>query len=250
MISVRVMPCLLLQGTRLVKTTQFRSPRYLGDPRNAVRIYNEKEVDELVILDIEASRHGRPVQFDLIQEIVSEAFMPVAYGGGLRNIEDARRMLQLGVEKVIFSTALTTDPDLIRRSSDEFGAQSVVACLDVRGGEIYTHSGTKPTGESAMNAAVRAEELGAGEILVNSIDRDGKMEGYDLGLLRSVSEAVRVPVVACGGAGQVEHFKEAVEEGGASAVAAGSMFVYFGRLRGVLINYPEQQELEAVLGKR
>lgn len=255
MTSTRVIPCLLLQGTRLVKTTQFRDPRYLGDPRNAVRIFNEKFVDELVLLDIEASRRGAEIQFDLIGEIVSEAFMPVAYGGGISSVDQAKRLVKIGVEKVILCSNAVNNGDLVRACSDQLGAQSVLVCLDVRRNEsgkaeVYTHSGTRNTHADPREAAEHAVAAGCGEIVVNSIDRDGTMNGYDVDLLRSIANAVNVPVVACGGAGSVGHMKDAVEMGGAAAVAAGSVFVYYGKLKAVLISYPEQEDLEVALGKR
>lgn len=254
MVSVRVMPCLLLQGPELVKTVQFRDPKYLGDPRNAVRIFNEKEVDELVLLDIAATPEHRSLQFDLVKEIVSEAFMPVAYGGGIRTVEEAQRFLSLGVEKVIINTAAVENPNLVRECGQRFGAQSVVVCLDVKRSllgkyECFTHSGKKGTKRNPAELAAEMEKAGAGEIVVNSIDRDGQQKGYDTALIQQVCRAVRVPVVACGGAGRVEDFAEAASAG-ASAVAAGSLFVFHGRHRAVLISYPAQSELEAVLGRR
>ncbi|MBS1704330.1 MAG: imidazole glycerol phosphate synthase subunit HisF [Armatimonadetes bacterium] len=254
MFATRVIPVLLLQGTRLVKTTKFREPRYLGDPRNAVRIYNEREVDELVLLDIQASLHHREPDLDLIKEIVSEAFMPVAYGGGIKSLEQARSILQAGVEKVVFSTAAVEDPEMISRCCQEFGAQSVVACIDVhQNGEDYevmTKNATHATHKKPVELACEMQALGVGEIIVNSIDRDGTMQGYDTRLLQSVTGAVTIPVVACGGAGSLRDMARAVQIAGVSAVAAGSLFVYYGKLRAVLINYPDQDELELVLGRR
>lgn len=251
MITTRVIPCLLIEGTRLVKTRQFGTPRYLGDPRNAVRIFNEKEVDELVLLDISASKNRTEPQFDLIEEIVSEAFMPVAYGGGISTLDQARRVIQIGVEKVILCSNALENPALIEECSREIGNQSVVVCIDVRksaqGYELFSHAGTKRHELSVVDAAIRAEKLGAGEIVVNSIDRDGMMDGYDLNLLRSITDAITVPVVACGGAGKIQDFVEAVDQAKVSAVAAGSLFVYYGKFNAVLINYPDRQELEPVL---
>jgi imidazole glycerol-phosphate synthase subunit HisF len=244
----RVMPCLLLRGSGLVKTVKFKDPTYLGDPRNAVKIFNEKEVDELILLDITATPEQRQPRFDLVQEIVSEAFMPVAYGGGIRTIEDARRMLQLGVEKIVVCTRAIEDPAFVTAAADLFGSQSVVVCLDVRRTllgryEAYTHGGRTRTRRDPVSLAEEMAGRGAGEIVVNSIDRDGTMAGYDVALVRSVSSAVNVPVIACGGAGSVEHLAEAVRLGGASAVAAGSMFVFQGRHRAVLISFPAQADL-------
>jgi cyclase len=244
------MPCLLLRGEGLYKTVRFKDPRYVGDPRNAVRIFNEKEVDELVLLDIGATPEQAPLQLDLVREIVSEAFMPVAYGGGLRSVEDAARMLQLGVEKVVFSTRAAEDPALVSRAAAAFGSQSVVVCIDVKRTllgryEVWTRGGRQRHPQGAVAFARAMETAGAGEIMVNSIDRDGTREGFDLTLLSRVSEAVRVPVIACGGAGSVADLGTAVRQGGASAVAAGSLFVFHGRHRAVLISFPTRAELES-----
>jgi imidazole glycerol-phosphate synthase subunit HisF len=245
MIAVRVIPCLLLSGTGLVKTYKFKEPKYLGDPRNAVKIFNEREVDELMILDINATILENKPQFDLLREIVSEAFMPVGYGGGLSNVQDAAKMLQLGVEKVVINSASVERPEYIKEAAREFGSQSVVVSIDVKKSffsryEIHTRGGRKNTKLSPAAFAQKMEDFGAGEILLNSIDRDGTQAGYDLDLIREVSKVVRVPVVAVGGAGNLLDFRRAVQEGGASAVAAGSIFVFHGKHRAVLISYPEQ----------
>ena len=250
MITPRVIPCLLLCGFGLVKTVKFKDPEYIGDPRNAVKIFNEKEVDELVILDIKATTDERPPQFDLVREIVSEAFMPVAYGGGIRSVEDGRTLLQLGVEKLVMSTAAVEDASLVRNAAREFGSQSVVVCMDIKKSfrgrhELYTHGGRKKSKLDPVTFAKRVEEMGAGEIIVNSIDRDGTMAGYDLELIRSVALAVRIPVIALGGAGKLEDFRCAVTEGGASAGAAGSIFIFHGKHKAVLISYPSLDDIGA-----
>ncbi len=249
MIPTRVMPCLLLRGAGLVKTVRFKEPKYLGDPRNVVKIFNEKEVDELVILDITATPERHKPRFDLVREIVSEAFMPVAYGGGIRDIEDAKTMLALGVEKIVVNTYAVENPRFIREAADLFGSQSVVVCMDIKKGffgkyEVFTNGGRKGTKLDPVTFAARMQEIGAGELVVNSIDRDGTMQGYDIELIRSVTSAVSIPVIACGGAGKVEDFGEAVRSGGASAVAAGSLFVFQGKHRAVLISYPEPDVLK------
>lgn len=251
MLPVRVIPCLLLKKRGLVKTVRFGEGKYVGDPRNAVRIFNEKEVDELLLLDIDASPGQTPLQFDLVREIVSEAFMPVAYGGGIRTLEDARRMLQLGVEKIAICTHAVEDPEFIRIAADEFGSQSVVVCLDVSRSwlgsyELMIRGGRQRTRQNPTAFAQRAAALGAGEILVNAIHRDGTREGFDVNLIRSISDAVKVPVIACGGAGQLDHLGQAVREGGASAVAAGSLFVFQGPHRAVLISYPKPEALRRI----
>jgi cyclase len=251
MTGVRVIPCLLLKGEGLVKTVRFKEPTYLGDPRNTVKIFNEKEADELVLLDITATPEKRKPKFDLIKEIVSEAFMPVAYGGGIRDIEDARKMLALGVEKIVIGTYAAENPAFVSEAATQCGSQSVVVCLDVKRNmfgryEVYADCGRRSTRRDPVSLARELEARGAGEIMVNAIDRDGVMSGYDNNLLRSVSDSVRVPVIACGGAGRVEDFREAVEKGGASAVAAGSLFVFQGKHRAVLISFPSQADLRRV----
>lgn len=248
MVPTRVIPCLLLRGSGLVKTVKFKDPRYLGDPRNTVKIFNEKEVDELVLLDILATPEDRPLQFDLVREIVSEAFMPLAYGGGLRTLDDCRQMLQLGVEKVVINSHAVADPSFITKAASEFGSQSVVVALDVRRSifgryEVLTCGGRKSTDADPITLAQRMAAAGAGELIITAIDRDGTMQGYDLQLVRSVSDAVDIPVVACGGAGTIQHLAEGVRIGRASAVAAGSMFVFQGKHRAVLISFPAASDL-------
>lgn len=246
----RLIPVLLLSGSRLVKTTQFSDAQYIGDPRNAVRIFNDKQVDELILLDIDATPHGRPPDFPLVEEIVSEAFMPVAYGGGITTVEQARRVVSIGIEKIVVSTAGVEDPMLVPALAEELGSQSVVACLDVatrrKRYEIVTRSGTHRTGVDPIDLARRFADAGAGEIVVMSVDRDGTMAGYDLGLVSGVVGAVSVPVVACGGAGSLDDASRAFAAGCAGA-AAGSLFVFRGRHRAVMINYPTQEQVKAVI---
>lgn len=252
MLKTRVIPCLLLKGRGLVKTVRFRNPTYVGDPVNAIKIFNDKEVDELIILDIAASREKRGPFLDLIRELASECFMPLGYGGGITNLDQIRQLLSLGVEKVILNTTAIHYPALIESAAKEVGSQSVVVSIDVKRKllgryEVYGAGGTKAEGIDPVTFAKRMEDAGAGEIFINSIDRDGTGEGFDIDLLRGVCDAVSVPVIACGGAGAVEHFREAVVEGHASAVAAGSMFVFHGKHRAVLITYPSPRELESLL---
>lgn len=251
MLRTRVIPCLLLQDRGLVKTVRFKDPRYVGDPINVVRIFNDKEVDELILLDISRTAASKPVNFDLVEEIASECFMPLAYGGGVRSLDDFQRLFSLGVEKVILNTAATTQPELVKEAARRYGSQSIVVAIDARhslfgGHRVYSHCGTHKTALDPAEHARVAVEAGAGEILVNSIERDGTYAGYDLDLIRSVTEAVGVPVIACGGAGRIEDFAAAVKEGGASAVAAGSLFVFHGRHRAVLVSYPEYSQLQAL----
>ncbi len=243
----RVIPVLLLKDMGLVKTTKFTIPKYVGDPINAVRIFNNKEVDELIFLDITATSENKSPNFDLISRIASEAFMPFAYGGGVRSLEEATQILRMGAEKISINASACENPALVKEIADKHGIQSVIASIDVKKGrdnryEIFTLNGTKAAGVDLVTYASKLERMGAGEILLNSIDNDGVMGGYDLELIASVSEAVSIPVIACGGAGKIEDFGEAVTAG-ASAVSAGSLFVFMGPHRAVLINYPDQEEL-------
>ena len=239
----RVIPCLLLAGGRLVKTVRFGSPRYVGDPINAVRILSERGADELILLDIEASRTGREPDYARLRDIVGEAFMPVAYGGGVTSVEQARRLVSLGVEKVVVNTAALHDLDVVRAISEEIGAASTVVAVDVAADRlVYAAAARRLTGIAMIDHVRAAVAAGAGEILVNDVARDGTGAGYDLPLLREVTRTVAVPLIACGGAGRLEHLREAAEAG-ASAVAAGSLFVYVGRLQGVMIHYPSAETL-------
>jgi cyclase len=252
MIRPRVIPALLLQGQGLVKTVKFKDPTYLGDPINIVRIFNDKEVDELVFLDITATNENRPPAFDRLANITSECFMPLGYGGGIRNMDDVRHLLSIGIEKVILNTSAVENPALVRDAADYAGSSSVVISIDVKKSfsgkyEVYTRSGKKNTGLDPMKHAIEMEKLGAGEIFLNSIDRDGMMQGYDIDLIRRVADAVSIPVVACGGAGKLQDLSDAIKMGGASAAAAGSLFVFQGSLRGVLISYPSAEDLKRIL---
>lgn len=252
MLQNRVIPCLLLQGEGLVKTKRFKDPIYVGDPINAIRIFNDKEVDELIFLDISASREGRGPNFRTIRDIASECFMPVGYGGGIRSLEDARQVLSLGIEKIILNTAALRQPELVSDLAREFGSQAIVVSIDAKkrllgGYEVMGASATERAGLKPTDHARRMVALGAGEIFLNSIDRDGTQSGFDIALIRSVARTVSVPVVACGGAANLIDFAEAVVDGGASAVSAGSMFVFHGKHRAVLISYPTRAELDTTL---
>jgi cyclase len=252
MLRTRVIPCLLLHDGGLVKTVRFDAPTYIGDPVNAIRIFNEKEVDELIFLDIRATREGRGPPLSMIADFASECFMPVGYGGGIRTVDEARAVLALGIEKVIINSAAIARPALVSELAREFGAQAVVVSIDVRkkllgGWDVVSDGGMKKTGLKPVEHAKRMVELGAGEIFLNAVDRDGVRGGLDVPLIRAVSDAVTVPVIACGGAGTLEHLREAVVDGGASAVAAGSLFVFHGKHRAVLITYPRRDELERLL---
>ena len=254
MLKTRIMPCLLLKDGALVKTVKFKNPGYIGDPINAIRIYNEKEVDELIFLDITATIESRPPPYKILSEIASECFMPVTYGGGVRDVEAIHQVLSLGIEKVAINSYAVENQDFVRVAADKYGSSTIVVSMDVRRKpfgkyEIFIRGGRKGAGLDPVEFAVKMEKMGAGEILLNSIDRDGTQEGYDIELIRSVTRAVGVPVIACGGVGKIEDFRDAVKDGGASACAAGSMVVYFGRNRAVLINFPERKKLESLLGE-
>lgn len=248
MLKARVIPCLLLLNGGLVKTVKFKDPRYIGDPINAVRIFNEKEVDELVFLDIGATHAGQGPNFELLSVIASEAFMPFGYGGGITCVEQIKQLYTMGVEKVVLNTSAECTPDLVSQAASLAGSSGVVASIDAhrswRGTySVFTQGGKHDTKRNPVEYAQELERLGAGEILLNSIDRDGTMSGYDLELIGKVSDAVNVPVVAAGGAGELHHFREAVDRG-ASAVSAGSLFVFYGRHKAVLITYPNYADLE------
>ena len=248
MLNVRVIPCLLLRNGGLVKTIGFESPKYVGDPINAVRIFNDKEVDEIVFLDIEATPGGQGPNFELLADIASEAFMPFAYGGGITSPDQARRLFAFGVEKVVINSAADRAPRLVGEIAAAAGSSSVVASIDARCNwrgqySVWVEGGRRNTGRDPVAWARELEREGAGEILLTSINRDGTQSGYDLELVRRVSDAVDIPVVAAGGAGSLAHMREAVDCG-ASAVAAGSIFVFHGRHRAVLITYPERSDLE------
>lgn len=252
MLRARFIPVLLLRNSGLYKTIKFKNESYIGDPINAVRVFNDKEVDELVILDIGPGREKAGPQFEVISDIVSEAFIPVCYGGGVSSVQQFERLFRIGVEKVAVNSAAADDMTLISEAARTFGSQSVVMSIDVRrtflgGRERYLRSGTEKSGESAVQAAKRAEDAGAGEIIINSIDRDGTLSGYDLPLVQEVAAAVKVPVIACGGARNLGDMVAVIRDGGASSAAAGSMFVYYGKHRAVLITYPEPREIEAAL---
>jgi len=229
MLKVRVIPTLLYKSMGLVKGVAFDSWRHVGGLMQSIKVYEMRQVDELVFLDIAATREGRGPDFQLVDDFADECFMPLTVGGGVRTVEDVRRLLAVGADKVSINTALVTDPELVRAAARRFGSQCVVASIDARRRpdqvlEAETHSGTRPTGVEPAVLARKAEELGAGEILLTSIDRDGTMTGYDLPLVRSVTEAVSIPVIASGGAGTYEHMAEAVLQGHASAVAAGAIY--------------------------
>lgn len=251
MLSTRLMPCLLMSNGALVKTIRFKEGPYVGDPVNAVRIFNQKEVDELILLDIHATTQNRGIDFDTLEKVVSECFMPICYGGGVRSVEDMRRLYALGIEKISLGAAAFEVPGLVQQASREFGAQAVVVTLDVKKSllgklTVRTRNGTQDTKMSPADAARSFEAQGAGEILLYSIDRDGTWSGFDLKLIESVSHSVTVPVVVTGGAGSLQDIKTAVKDGGASAVAIGSMAVFQGKDLGVLIKFPARKDQDTL----
>lgn len=248
MLKTRVIPCLLLRNGGLVKTFQFDKPKYVGDPINAVRIFNEKEVDEIVILDITATPEKREPNFELIKDLASQAFMPLAYGGGITTIQQIEKLFSIGIEKVVLDTIVSTNPNLIKQASDIAGSSSVVVCMDVKSKlfgklTVFNHAGKVDTKQDPIQFAQKMQELGAGELIFNSIDRDGMQKGYDLPMIEKLAKAIDIPLVALGGAGTLDDFRKAVDQG-ASAVAAGSLFVFHGKHKAVLITYPEYTKLE------
>lgn len=251
MLSTRLMPCLLMSNGALVKTVRFKDGPYVGDPVNAVRIFNQKEVDELILLDIHATSQNRGIDYETLEKLVSECFMPICYGGGVRSIEDMRRLYALGIEKISLGAAAFDVPGLVQAASCEFGAQAVVVTLDVKKGllgkaTVRTNNGARDTKISPLDAAREFEKQGAGEILLYAIDRDGTWSGFDLKLIQTVSRSVTVPVVATGGAGSLLDIKAVVKEAGASAVAIGSMSVFQGKDLGVLIKFPSRKDQDAL----
>ena len=251
MIPVRVIPCLLLYNRGLVKTVKFGKPRYIGDPINAVKIFNDKRVDELIFVDIGATPRAQGPSLELLQDISSECFMPFAYGGGVTQLQHFHSLFAVGVEKVCVNTHAAKTPGFLEAAAREFGSQSVIGSIDAKStlfgrSEARINGGRKSAGVDPVQLAKRYEDEGAGEIFLNDIDRDGTMSGYNIDLIRAVSDAVQIPVVACGGARHVEDLDSAIQDGGASAAAAGSMFVFRGRHRAVLISYPPAEELAGI----
>lgn len=249
MLRPRIIPCLLVHKGGLVKTVGFRDPKYVGDPINAVKIFNEKEADELIVLDIDATATRSEPNYRMIANVAAECRMPLCYGGGIRTPEQARRIVDLGVEKVAISAAAIENPPLISQIAAEIGRQSVVVVLDVRKSAagryaVFTHNGTVDTGLDAFELATRAQELGAGELIVSSIDEDGRMKGYDLALAGKIRETVRIPISVLGGAGSLADIEKLVRACGVVGAAAGSLFVFKGPYRAVLINYPTASQKE------
>jgi cyclase len=250
----RVIPVLLLKNAGLVKTLKFKDPKYIGDPLNAVKIFNDKEVDELIFLDILATKENRQIPLAFLKEVAEECFMPLAYGGGIKTIDQIREILKVGVEKVVLNSIIYKDLDFVKEAVKQFGSSSICVALDVKKNfwrkyELFSDGGTINTKKDPIDLAKELDAIGVGELLINSIDRDGTMEGYDLELISAVCSAVSMPVIACGGAKTIQDFDLAIHQAGASAVAAGSMFVFHGKHRAVLISYPESAELKHIFKK-
>jgi len=247
---IRIIPVLTIQGRKLVKTVQFKKPNYIGDPINAIKIFNDKEVDEIAIVDITASEEKKEPNYNLIEEMASECFMPLAYGGGISNFMQAQKIFALGVEKIILNTSLQYQSNLIHDIAAVYGNQSVVVCLDIRKNifgkrELYFSSGSVKSKRPYMELVQEYVKAGAGEVIVHDIDRDGTFSGYNVDLISEIAEKISVPVIALGGANSVQDINNAVLNGRASAAACGSLFIYKNNdPKSILINYPSQEVLE------
>jgi imidazole glycerol-phosphate synthase subunit HisF len=251
MLRPRIIPCLLVRNKGLVKTVKFDTEKYIGDPINAVKIFNEKEADELIVLDIDATTNGMAPDFVMIKKLAAECRMPLCYGGGVKTVEQAKKIISLGVEKVAISSEAIINPILISSIAEEIGNQSVVVILDVKKSifgkyEVMTHNSKNKTGFTVVEFAKRAEKLGAGEIVINSIEQDGQMLGYDLTLTSEVREAITIPMTVLGGAGSLADIEKLIMHCGVIGAAAGSLFVFKGAYRAVLINYPNQEEKDRI----
>jgi len=248
MLRSRIIPCLLVKNGGLVKSVKFKDHKYVGDPINAVKIFNEKEVDEIIVLDIDASAQGQEPNYRLIENLARECRMPLCYGGGIKTVEQAKKIFALGVEKIAISSAAIANIQIVNDLATQVGSQSVVVILDVkkrsfgRGYEIYVNNGKSGTGLTPVEFSQKLQAHGVGEIVLNSIDRDGMMEGYDLDLIKAVHGAIKVPLTVLGGAGSLSDIKDMVQRFGIIGVAAGSIFVFKGLYKAVLISYPTRQE--------
>ena len=254
MLKPRIIPCLLVSDKGLVKTVNFKNPKYVGDPINAVRIFNEKRVDELMVLDIDASAENREPDYKMIANLAAECRMPLCYGGGVKTVEQAHRIFSLGVEKIAISSAAIEDPDLVCKIAQEVGSQSIVAILDVKkrllgGYQIFIKNGKINSNKKPIEFVQELERLGVGEIIINSIDNDGVMKGYDLNLVDQIRKIVKVPLTILGGAGKLEDIGELVSKYGIIGAAAGSLFVFKGIYKAVLINYPSREEKDTLIQK-
>ena len=253
MLRPRIIPCLLIQDGGLVKTVKFKEPKYVGDPINAVKIFNEKEADELIVMDIDSSSKGVEPNYRQIERLAAECRMPLCYGGGVRTVEQAKKIISLGVEKVAISAAAIAEPSLITAIAEEVGRQSVVVVLDVKkklfgsGYDVYTHNGKHNTKRNIFDVVLQMEQLGAGELVINSIDNDGEMKGYDISLIKRVRNITGIPVTALGGAGSLTDMGKVIAECGVVGVSAGSLFVFKGSYRAVLISYPDARQKDEII---
>lgn len=249
MLLIRYIPCLLLKDNGLVKTVNFRNPKYIGDPINTVRIFNEKEVDELIFLDIDASPKSKEPNYKLLCEIANECFMPLAYGGGIKTFEQAQKIFNIGIEKIAINSYAHSELELIRQIATIYGSQAIVGAIDVKKNffgkqEVVYNSASKKSKFSPVEWAKKLVDSGVGEILVTSVDKEGTWSGMDIELIKSITTAVSVPVIANGGVGKIEDIRLAVKEGNANAVAVGSMVVYQKKDMGVMVNFPDKKTLE------
>jgi cyclase len=254
MLRPRIIPSLLVHENGLVKTINFKNPKYVGDPINAVKIFNEKEVDELAVFDIDATVLNKEPDYILIEKLANQSRMPLCYGGGVKTVEQAQRIFGLGIEKIALSSAVIQKPELITEIASRVGSQSVIVVLDVKkkllsGYEVYTHNGKKSTGINPFKFAEEAEKLGAGEIIINSIDQDGVMKGYDMNLIDKIREKISLPMTVLGGAGSLDDIGKVINKHGVIGVAAGSLFVFKGVYKAVLINYPKRSEKDELIYK-
>lgn len=253
MLRKRIIPCLLLKGKGFVKTTNFKNPVYLGDPQNIINIFNQKMIDEIMILDISATFEKRPPNFDLIQKLSSRSFSPVCYGGGISSISDAEKLFKIGIEKVCLNTNAFSNPNLLSDLASRFGSQSVVVSINVSKNivgryKIVDNSIKTLSNKLTVKETIKwLENLGVGEILINDVSNDGVMKGYDIELINSVTSISSVPIIACGGCGSIEHIKNVFDEGGVSAAAAGSFFVFNGKHKAVLISYPSNSTVKNLI---
>lgn len=252
MLRPRIIPCLLVKDKGLVKTINFKNPKYVGDPINAVRIFNEKQVDELMVLDIDASAENREPDYKMLENLAAECRMPLCYGGGVKTPEQAQRIFSLGVEKIAISSAAVEDPTLVTRIAERVGSQSVVVIIDVKkkllgGYEVYINNGKKATGKNPFELVKQLEKLGAGEIVINSIDQDGVMKGYDFTLVDQVRKVINLPLTVLGGAGSLQDIGNLIKKYGIIGAAAGSLFVFKGVYKAVLLNYPNRLEKDALI---
>lgn len=252
MLRPRIIPCLLVHDKGLIKSINFKNYKYVGDPINAVRIFNEKEVDELMVLDIDATAENREPDYKMIENLATECRMPLCYGGGVKTVEQAQRIFSLGVEKIAISSAIFEDLTLIQKMGEKVGTQSIVVVLDVKrkilgGYEVYTHNGKRKTGKNPIEFAKELEKLGVGEIVVNSIDHDGVMKGYDLALIEKIREVISIPMTVLGGAGTLNDIGQLISKFGIIGASAGSLFVFKGIYKAVLINYPTRIEKDILI---